>query len=152
MLIIFPRQSWYYKLIPHVGKLVIKCPLKPREDLWHLITNFPQVMVLLINIIVFSRSFQEHAEHVRQVFQQLRNHGVKPGKCKLFQREVSFLGRVISKTGHYIDPKATDAVTGLKDTKNMQWEKFEGSSDYYWGFIAAILRTFPGLLNQYTNC
>lgn len=72
----------------------------------------------LDDIIVFSRSFQEHVEHVRQVLQRLRNHGVKlkPGKCKLFWREVSFLGRVVSKIGYYIDPKTTDAVTRLKDS------------------------------------
>ena len=59
----FRRSSWNYKLIPwHVGKWVIKCPLKPREvcespsalpqtsfGFWgHLITSFPHVMVLLI--------------------------------------------------------------------------------------------------------
>lgn len=72
----------------------------------------------LDDIIVFSKSFQEHVEHVRQVLQRLKSHGVKlkPGKCKLFHREVSFLGRIISKSGYYIDPKATDAVTKLKDS------------------------------------
>lgn len=34
----------------------------------------------------------------------------------MFRREVSFLGRVVSKTGYYIDPKATDAVTRLEDS------------------------------------
>jgi hypothetical protein len=50
--------------------------------------------------------------------QRLQSHGVKlqPGKCKLFHREVSFLGRVISKSGYYIDPKATEAVKKLKDS------------------------------------
>ena len=72
----------------------------------------------LDDIIVFSKTFEEHMEHVRQVLQRLQNHGVKlkPGKCKLFQREVSFLGRVISMSGYYIDPKATEAVTKLKDS------------------------------------
>ena len=72
----------------------------------------------LDDIIVFSKSFEEHLEHVRQVLKRLQQHGVKlkPGKCKLFHREVSFLGRVISKSGYYIDPKATEAVTKLKDS------------------------------------
>ena len=56
--------------------------------------------------------------HVRQVLQRLQSHGVKlqPGIGKLFHREVSFLGRVISKSGYYIDPKATEAVTKLIDS------------------------------------
>ena len=70
----------------------------------------------LDDIIVFSKSFDEHVEHVRQVLQRLKMHGVKlkPSKCKLFHREVSFFGRVISKSGYRIDPKATEAVTKLK--------------------------------------
>ena len=60
-----------------------------------------QVCILYLDdIIVFSKSFDEHMEHVRQVLQRLKMHGVKlkPSKCKLFHREVSFLGRVISKS------------------------------------------------------
>ena len=70
----------------------------------------------LDDIIVFSKSFDGHMEHVQQVLQRLKMHGVKlkPSKCKLFHREVSFLGRVISKSGYRIDPKATEAVTKLK--------------------------------------
>ena len=70
----------------------------------------------LDDVIVFSKSFDKHVQHVRQVLQRLKIHGVKlkPSKCKLFHREVSFLGRVISKFGYRIDPKATEAVTILK--------------------------------------
>ena len=42
---------------------------------------------------------------------------LKPRKCKLFKRDVSFLGRVISQDGYRIDPKATNAVTAMKDLK-----------------------------------
>ena len=75
----------------------------------------------LDDITVFSKSFDEHVEHVRQVLQRLKMHGVKlkPSKCKLFHREVSFLGRVISKSGYRIDPKATEAVTKLKGSTPM---------------------------------
>ena len=70
----------------------------------------------LDDIIIFSKSFEEHIEHVRLVLQKLQQHGVKlkPGKCRLFKRQVSFLGRIVSEKGYNIDPKATEAVILLK--------------------------------------
>lgn len=73
----------------------------------------------LDDIIVFSKSFEEHVEHLRQVLQRLQSHGVKlkPSKCKLFQREVRYLGRIVSKDGYRPDPINLEAVMKLKDSK-----------------------------------
>ena len=53
----------------------------------------------LDDIIVFIKTFEEQVEHIRQVLQRLQSHGVKlkPRKCKLFRREVHFLGRLCQK-------------------------------------------------------
>ena len=71
----------------------------------------------LDDIIVFSKSFDDHVEHIRQVLRRLRSRGVKlkPSKCRLFQKEVVFLGRIVSEQGYRMDPKGTDAVKQLKD-------------------------------------
>ena len=69
----------------------------------------------LDDIIVYSKDFQDHIEHIRKVLQRLRKHGVKlkPKKCKLFQKEVSFLGRVVSVEGYKLDPASIAPVLDL---------------------------------------
>ena len=65
MIIIFPHQSWYYKLIPWIREISdqmspqagnCKSPSSQSslDFRGHLITNFPNVMVLLINIVTCS--------------------------------------------------------------------------------------------------
>ena len=70
----------------------------------------------LDDVIVFSKTFTEHVEHLKKVLQRLKSHGVKlkAKKCDLFKNEVSFLGRIISSNGYRMDPKATEAVQKLK--------------------------------------
>ena len=72
----------------------------------------------LDDIIVYSKSFQDHINHLRKVFQRLREHGVKlkPKKCKLFRREVNFLGRVVSAEGYKLDPATIAPVLNLAKT------------------------------------
>jgi hypothetical protein len=64
------------------------------------------VVVFIDDILVFSKTEEEHAEHLRLVLQKLREHKLyaKRSKCEFLSKEVSFLGHVVSNGGIAVDP------------------------------------------------
>ena len=63
----------------------------------------------LDDIIIFSATFEEHTVNTGKVLQRLREHGVKlkSRNCKLFKREVTFLGHFVSLEGYkQLDPSS----------------------------------------------
>lgn len=73
----------------------------------------------LDDILVYSKTFNEHVQDVRQVLRRLQEHGIKlkPSKCKFFQRRVRYLGRIVSGDGYSLDPEDTAAVHNLAKQK-----------------------------------
>jgi hypothetical protein len=64
------------------------------------------VMVFIDDILVYSKSTEDHEEHLRVTLQRLRDHQLyaKFSKCEFWINEVPFLGHVISSEGIAIDP------------------------------------------------
>ena len=71
----------------------------------------------LDDIIIFSKSFEEHIEHLRLVLRRLKEKGLKlkMEKCDFFKNQVKFLGRIVSEEGHRMDDKSVEAVRALAD-------------------------------------
>ncbi|XP_022003208.1 uncharacterized protein LOC110900633 [Helianthus annuus] len=72
------------------------------------------------DILVYSRSKDEHAMHLREVLEVLRKEKLyaKFSKCAFWLREVQFLGHVINLEGVLVDPSKIDAVMKWVSPKN----------------------------------
>jgi len=64
------------------------------------------VVVFIDDILVYSRNEEEHAEHLRVVLTQLREHQLyaKFSKCEFWLKKVPFLGHVLFEEGISVDP------------------------------------------------
>ena len=74
----------------------------------------------LDDILVYSKTFMEHVEDVRQVLKRMQEHGIKlkAKKCNLFKPRVRYLGRVVIVDGYTMDPADVASVKALKETKH----------------------------------
>ena len=63
-------------------------------------------IIYLDDIIVFSRTPEEHIHRLRAVFVKLKAAGLKlkPSKCDFFKKEIKYLGHVVSEQGVSTDP------------------------------------------------
>ena len=70
------------------------------------------VVVFIDDILIYSKSREEHEEHLRIVLSVLRKHQLfaKFKKCKFWLHNVAFLGRVVTKEGIVVDPGMVEVV------------------------------------------
>ena len=80
--------------------------------------NMNWCIVYLDDVIVFSKTPDEHLERLEAVFQKLSAAGLKlkPSKCTFFKTEITYLGHLITSEGVATDPKKIEAVIQMAKT------------------------------------
>lgn len=100
--------------------------------------HWETLLVYLDDVIVWGRNVPEMVARLETVLQRLRAAGLKlkPSKCHLFQKEVMYLGHVVSEKGVHTDPEKVQTVknwpipTCVRDVRS-----FLGLVGYYRKFI-----------------
>ena len=95
-------------------------------------------IIYLDDIIVFSRTPEEHVHRLKAVISKLRAAGLKlkPTKCDLFKQQIIYLEHVVSKEGVSTDPDKIAAVTEWpQPTTVTEVRSFLGFVSYYRRFI-----------------
>lgn len=95
-------------------------------------------MVYLDDIIVYSRTEEEHVEHIITILKALHEHGlkIKPKKCELFRTKIKFLGHIIDVSDGEVqlkpDPAKVETIaTWIEPTNNTELQSFIGAVNYY---------------------
>jgi hypothetical protein len=70
------------------------------------------VIVFLDDVLVYSKTAEEHEKHLRMVLEVLREHQLyaKLSKCTFYQRQIHYLGHIISEEGITVDPEKVQAI------------------------------------------
>nr|AAV31295.1 putative polyprotein [Oryza sativa Japonica Group] len=112
------------------------------------------VVVFIDDILIYSKTKEEHEEHLRLALEKLREHQLyaKFSKCEFWLSEVKFLGHVISSGGVAVDPSNVESVLSWKQPKTVsEIRSFLGLAGYYRRFIenfSKIARPMTRLLQK----
>ena len=100
--------------------------------------NIDFAMGYLDDIIIFSRSEEEHLDHIEQVFKRLEEAGLKLSleKCSFFKKHIQYLGHLLSEEGIQPLPEKLESIAKMPRPKNQKEVKqFLGLIGYYRKFV-----------------
>jgi len=112
------------------------------------------VIVFIDDILIYSKTWETHLQHLREVFTLLQQHQfkVKLSKCAFAQQQVHYLGHIISGAGVATDPsKVKDNVNWPVPQSVKDVRAFLGLAGYYRKFVknfGVISKTLTTLLKK----
>ncbi|XP_074305313.1 uncharacterized protein LOC141640409 [Silene latifolia] len=109
------------------------------------------VVVYLDDILVYSKTVEDHVRHLKEVFEVLRAQKLygKKEKCAFLVDSVVFLGNIVSKEGVSVDPAKIEAIKTWPTPNTVsEVRSFHGLASFYRRFI----RDFSSIVSPITNC
>jgi len=105
------RGCWRYNVMPF-GLTCAPSVFQRLMDLLLCGLTYEICMVYLDDIVIFSSDFDTHMSRLQQVFERIRQAGLKlkASKCCLLQRKVSFLGYVVFAQGLEVQEEKVSAI------------------------------------------
>ena len=102
---------------------------------------YKYVLVYLDDIIIYSKTFEDHLVHLRRVFELLLSAGLRLNrtKCEFFKNKIDYLGYIVSKDGIAPNMKKIESITKYPEPTNQkELGTFLGLASYYRKFVRAF--------------
>lgn len=109
------------------------------------------MVVYFDDILVYSKTDEQHLEHLRQVFHTLRDKKlyVNLKKCNFFTDSLMFLGYVVLKDVIKMDPSKMESILNWPTPRTLHdIRSFHGLASFYWRFI----KGFSSIVVPMTEC
>ncbi|KFD64486.1 hypothetical protein M514_23333 [Trichuris suis] len=106
-----------------------------------MLAGIPNVAAYLDDIILTGKTDEEHRATLREVLRQLEEFGfrIRKEECTFFQKEVEYLGHILSARGIQADPKRTAAIVNMPLPGNVaKLRSFLGMCNYYTEFVPKL--------------
>ena len=95
------------------------------------------------DVIIFSKTFEEHLEHIEKVLRRLGEKGllIKLPKCEFCTDEIEFLGHVVNERGVRMQGGKTDAIMKMPiPTTGKEVKRFLGMVGFYRNYIPNLAK------------
>ena len=103
-----PFGKYEYVKVPF---RLAQAPAYFQELMTGILKDFSFAIAYLDNIIIFSKTPQEHLSHIHMVFEKLKSANLSiKSKCSFFSKEIQYLGHILSTTGIQPLPSKTHAI------------------------------------------
>ena len=115
-----------------------QAPAYFQELMTGILKDLSFAIAYLDNIIIFSKTAEEHLDHIKQVFEKVRSThlSIKLSKCHFFTKEIQYLGHILSTRGIKSLPSKTQAIQNMHSAKRpKQVHAFLELVGYYRKFI-----------------
>ena len=95
-------------------------------------------LIYIDDIIIFSKSIDEHLTRLEEGFRRLREADVKlnPKKCSFVKQRIEYLGHVVTPEGIFPDPGKVEVVKNFPTPASLrELKSFLGLANYHRHFI-----------------
>lgn len=96
------------------------------------------MLVFFDDVLIYSPTWESHLEHVQLAFELLRQHRffIKLSKCAFGQRQIEYLGHVVSGAGVQVDQSKINAILDWPSPSSVtELRGFLGLTGYYRKFV-----------------